>query len=693
MKVSGVVDFLRANTAALKRVCVVGILAASVPGAAFAADLWMKPTPEELKMTSVPGYPGAPAVMLFREQITRDELHVVQHYERIKILTEQGKERANVELRFASVQDDGYFNEGDDKNVTDIVGRTIHADGTIIPFTGKPYTKVLEKGENFKYQARMFTLPDVEIGSIIEFRYSTRISDNIFEAPSWFIQDDIFTKTVHFAWHTTTHELTSSEGAVSAITWFPILPAGVNLEHHESPAVGPNGIPEKVFEVTAHDVAPQPVESFMPPIRSFTYRVMFAYSPYRTGAEFWKTLGKRWSKNEDNFIGPDNSLRAATQTVTAGAQTSDEKLRKIYAAVMALENTDYTRDRGRKEDQAEGLGKISTAGDVFKHGRGSSFQLTGVFVGMARAAGMKAYVMLVPDRGKRILAMNWMEFNQFDNMIAIVNVDGKDEFFDPGERYCSYKHLAWEDTMIGGLTGLRQTDNGTDFVGTTGDNYTDTKTTRIGDLVLNEHGEVSGTLTITYTGSAALQWRQRSLRGDEESLKHGMRTSMEAMLPKSMEVKVASVENLTDYEKPLTVKFDVKGQMGTATGKRIILPAEIFQAQKTTTFTQEKREMPVYFQYPQSILDAVRIKFPAGMTLEAAPPDLKAKFGDAGSYSFNSVTAADSITTRRTFLFNAVLVGLKDYPTLRDFYSQMENKDKESIVLKVAPAVAASGGN
>ena len=73
--------------------------------------------------------------------------------------------------------------EGDDKTLDDIAGRTIHADGTIIPFTGKPYLKVLEKGKDVKVQERVFTLPDVEVGSIIEYRYATRIADNIYEAP------------------------------------------------------------------------------------------------------------------------------------------------------------------------------------------------------------------------------------------------------------------------------------------------------------------------------------------------------------------------------------------------------------------------------------------------------------------------------------------------------------------------------
>jgi hypothetical protein len=39
------------------------------------ADGFVKPTAEELAMTSLPGYPGAPAVVLFQEESTTDKLH------------------------------------------------------------------------------------------------------------------------------------------------------------------------------------------------------------------------------------------------------------------------------------------------------------------------------------------------------------------------------------------------------------------------------------------------------------------------------------------------------------------------------------------------------------------------------------------------------------------------------------------
>jgi len=103
------------------------------------------PTPEELSMTSLEGFPGAAAVVLDREEITKDDLHVVFHYERIKILTKEGEKYANVELPFVSTSDDYGSFGGDNKSLEQITGRTIHPDGTIIPFTGKPYLKVIEK--------------------------------------------------------------------------------------------------------------------------------------------------------------------------------------------------------------------------------------------------------------------------------------------------------------------------------------------------------------------------------------------------------------------------------------------------------------------------------------------------------------------------------------------------------------------
>ena len=674
----------------LRRVFAIGMLAGCVPVAAVAADQWIKPTPEELALKSVPGFPGAPAMYLFREEITKDDLHVFQHYERIKILTEEGKKYANIELNFVSSQGDG-DSVGDDKSIGDISGRTIHADGTVIPFTGKPYLKTMEKGKDFKYQARVFTLPDVEVGSIIEYRYSTRYNDDVYESPDWFVQSELYTRAAHFVWYPTTGLMSAPEseggGMITHISWFPILPDGVAPQRRDLPSGGRNGAPSQVFELNIKDVPPSPKEEFMPPIASFTYRVMFSFTPYATPAEYWKARGKAWSKQANNFIGPDSALTAATQPVIAGASTQDEKLHKIYAAVMNLDNTDYTRSHDQKEDKAAGLKKVSSAVDVLKHGRGNSAQLVYLFVGMARAAGMKAYAMLVPNRSQRLFVPAWTSMSQFANTIAIVNVDGKEVFFGPGERYVPYGHLEWEYSFV---QGLRQTDGGTDFAITPGDSYKDTKTARVANLTMGEDGTVRGTISMSFDGANALRWRQRALTGDEESLRKGLRESLEETLPKTLEIKVESIENLKEYEKPLIVKFDTTGTLGTATGKRLMLPVDLFQAEEKIPFTEDKRDIPVYFHYPELINDALRINLPASMSIEAVPVASKVSVTNMAMYTLTSTAAPTNVTVRRSFAFGTIIVPPKDYGSLRSFYSQFQAKDQESIVLKMAPATTAS---
>jgi hypothetical protein len=64
------------------------------------ADEWQPISPAELQMTSVPEAPGAPAVYLYRQVDRNDVDNHEYNYLRIKILTEEGRKYANVEIPF-----------------------------------------------------------------------------------------------------------------------------------------------------------------------------------------------------------------------------------------------------------------------------------------------------------------------------------------------------------------------------------------------------------------------------------------------------------------------------------------------------------------------------------------------------------------------------------------------------------------
>lgn len=653
---------------------------ALVPACPRAHAQWTPPTAEELKMTAQPEVSGAPAVYLFREEITDDQLHVWTKYARIKVLTERGKEYANIELHQYDAGDNGGY------SVSDIQGRTIHPDGTIIPFTGKPYQKVIEKSQGYKETAKVFTLPDVEVGSIIEFRYSLRYDDNMYIPPDWFVQSELYTRKAHYLWKPTDKQLVSKgehgEELTSGIAWAPILPDGYTVK----PQRMADG--QQLFELTVHDIKPTPDEEFMPPFKSLTYRVMFYYAAYRSTDEYWKSEGKKWAKDADKFIGPNGRVKEAVASLVAPTDTEEQKLRKIYAAVMKLDNSSYSRAQSAQEEKAQGFGPAKSTDDIWTRKRGDDDEIAEVFVALARAAGMKAYVMAVTNRDRNVFVPNYMSFSQLNDLIAIVTVGGKEQYFDPGSRYCPYGHLGWNHTLA---SGLRQTDGGSSLAQTSDEPYTNSRTQRVADLKMDDHGQVTGIVKMTWTGAPALSWRTRYLVGDQTSLSRDLHDALERLLPPGMDIETGAITNLDEYEQPLSVVFQVKGTVGSSTGKRLLVPADIFVANEKPTFPHEKRETPVFFNYANIVQDATRYTLPPSLTVESSPAKEQIQLQQFAAYKVEPTLTPTSITTQRVFELGSIFFKTDEYSQLRDFYNKFETKDQEPAVLKVASAATPAG--
>lgn len=104
-------------------------------------------------MTSEPKAPGAPAIYLYR-QVDRKDLgraNTEYNYVRIKILTEEGRENANISIPYLS----------NTTGISNIRARTIHADGSIVNFDGKVFDKMVEKTKGIRIKTKVFTVPDI----------------------------------------------------------------------------------------------------------------------------------------------------------------------------------------------------------------------------------------------------------------------------------------------------------------------------------------------------------------------------------------------------------------------------------------------------------------------------------------------------------------------------------------------------
>ena len=188
------------------------------------------PSPDELAITSVPEQPGAPAVVLSHEEICDDDLHYCSVYQRIKILTEAGIQKySDVSL---------YSYRG--RSVAEVRARTIHADGKIMNFEGKPFDKTVYKGHGVRVNIKSFSVPDVQVGSIIEYRYFYRYPDHVFYAPPrWVLQEELFQKHVQFRYipssivfGSSSRILVDEHGTIVGMGWAGSLPKGIVPENN-----------------------------------------------------------------------------------------------------------------------------------------------------------------------------------------------------------------------------------------------------------------------------------------------------------------------------------------------------------------------------------------------------------------------------------------------------------------------------
>lgn len=641
------------------------------------------PTDQELKMTSDPKAPGAAAVYLNIEEIANDPMHVQSYYARIKVLTEKGKELATVEVPYLK----------GNKRVANIKGRTIHSDGTVIPLTVKPEDLLSEKNGERQFGRVVFTLPSVEVGSILEYSYDLRYDDNEFSSPLWEIQRPYFVHSAHYQFTpfkafmpngtpdtSTSMYLTDGRGRViNSLVWWNHLPPGVTMK------TSVNGS----YSIDVADIPPVPDEESMPPIQSFLYRVFFYYMAASTPNEFWIDEGKLWSKDVDKFAEPSKTIRDAVSGIVAPGDSDLDKAKKLYAAVQALDNTDYSRQKSASEMKQLKLKVAKHAEDTWTQKSGSSEDVAMLYLAMLRAAGLTAYAIKIVDRDRAIFDPSYMSVEQLDTTLVALNIAGKQTVLDPGEKMCPFGTVNWRHSDA---AGLGQSAQGLSIATTPMQDYKENGIRRTGDLSLDVHGGITGNLAIEMTGQSALRWRQTALRNDDQELKKMFDRELERIVPEGVEAHVDHFLALDDPDKILLAIVNIKGTVGTATAKRLLLPGFFFQTRGHQPFVNEEKRMePVDMGYGSRVTNIITYHLPAGLTVEGAPQDANVSWPGHALFVTKSKTVGSEIAIADTLAVAFTLAKPEEYQDLRGFYQKVETAAQGALVLTAAPASAGNG--
>jgi uncharacterized protein DUF3857 len=627
------------------------------PCAAAAGDEWLPVTLEELQLKDCPESPGARAIYLFREVDTDDVLGFEQHYHRIKVLTEEGRSYGNIEIPFVK----GFV------EIHDLKARTISPEGKISEFTGQVFERMLQKRRGEKIAAKTFALPDIQVGSIIEYKFRlTWNREYVFSTP-WIISEELFTRRVRLSRR--------------PYRFLALSLAGANLSTKLDLHPDKDGI----IRLEIQNVPAFVEEEFMPPSNDLKARVDFVYRRFfRENTEaYWKEFSKGVNDGLEKFSGGRKEIERAANEITLPSDAPEVKLQKIYSRVQQLRNTSFETAKTDKEWKEENKKPPEHVDDILKRGFGDRRQINWLFLALARAAGLEAWPLLVSRRDENSFNPDLKDASGLHDTAILVRIGFQHLFMDPGTPYAPPGVLPWPKA---GVHALRVDAQAGSIIKIPFPDSLESRIEREAALRLDESGNLEGNLIVTYTGQEALYRRLEGRSDDDLARKAHLESEVKQWIPNGSDASV-ELKDAADWAvgtRPLRAEFTVKiPHWANVSGSRLFLSSGIFSGPWHDVFRAKDRVHPLSFNFPFQDGSDISISIPSGMKVDGVPPR---RARDLVFLSFEIATDSEggTIHIHRRITLNQTNLPVSVYAGVQALFDALRAGDDEILRVSLA---------
>ena len=584
------------------------------------------------------------------------------HFVRVKIFTERGKEtQSKIDIAYLS-----------DVSVTDIAGRTIKPDGTIIELKKDAiFDRELVKAGSLKVKAKSFALPGIEPGAIIEYRWR-EVYDYIRNYVKIELQRDIPTQVVRYYLKpnpNVIHPMKTMTFQINPPQFVKERDGYYRLELSNMPA----------FREEPHMPPEDQVKSWM--------LVFYSPSEKKQPMEFWKEEGKRIYEERKGSMKINDDIRRAAAEAVGDASTPEQKLERIFNFCRAKIKNVTDDASGLTGQQLEKLKENRSPADTLKRGYGDGPDINYLFAALATAAGFDARYVKIGDRGRKFFDPNFADTYFMRAYNIAVKVGDQWRFFDPGSGHIPFGMLRWQEE---GISALVTDQKEAQFVLTPISPPEKSVKRRTAKLRLGQDGSLEGEARIEYTGHFAVEMKEDNDEETAEQREKKLKDSVNDQLA-GAELSDIKIEGANDPTKPFVYSYKVRVPgYAERTGKRLFLQPAFFQKGVGPIFPTSKRQHDVYFHYPWMEEDQVVIELPEGYALDNAESPGDMAFGELGHCKVKIGVTEDQRTLeyKRSFRFTGMLFGKEHYPNLKRAFDALHQNDNHTITLKQGAAAA-----
>lgn len=615
-------------------------------------------TPEEINLKQCDFDKDADAVVLLDKATSSyNDYHnlITERRIRFKILKERGIDRGNVHIRYYS-----------DENFESIVG----IDAAVLSFDGQKnqvWSKldrksVYNKKLNKYYSEVSFALPNIKVGSIIEYKYESNMK-HYGGLREWIFQSDMPVVL-------SSYNLSIIPNAEFAYTVYKRSDYPIVVKPDSR-----NG--DILFEMS--NLPGLREEAYMGAARDYLQRVNFQFAAYNQAegdgystrstattkySTTWKELARELLDNSSFGSQINKSLPGTDVIQLVWANEADlfTKMKSIHDYVKShfSWNHIYSKYAG------DGLK------DTWEKKTGTSGEINLILINLLKSAGLAVKPLLISERDYGKIDTTYPYIDQFNKVVAYVDIDGKHYILDGTDRQTPSFIIPFN---LLNTTGFVVDKKEASLVKIVDDARMNSNIVNV-FATINNGGTMELEAAVNNYDYAKIE-RKEKYNSNKKKYEKDFFEAYTLPAPDTFSVNGLEFDSL-----PL--HHDVKLNYAlNKTGDYFLLNYNLFTGFNKNPFITEQRFSDINFGCRYSSLLNASFKLPENLSPETLPKNIKLVMPDKSMTIIRQVQKTE----------NTIQVGVRidfykteysaiDYPEVQGFYKQMLELLNEPIVLK-----------
>ncbi|HET6528208.1 MAG TPA: DUF3857 domain-containing protein, partial [Balneolaceae bacterium] len=520
---------------------------------------------------------------------------VIEHHTRLKIFDKRARE--------ASIISIPYYFDNNMERISGIKAATYLPSGEQIPLKEKEIKTI---NLNARYNVKEFTMPGVEDGAVLEYKYTIR-RRYIEELPDFYLSHTVPTAV-----------------AKLTITYPPYLRYKIFLENYDGPVqhgftrTDTSSVP-RIFTIprpppiltehwVAYDVPAVEDEPFVPSLNDYRGKIKFLMSEFGLPRQ---PLENSWRVVVARLREKSNPMRQVRQNELAKSIGDSIARANRSLSKKAVQDSIY-RFLNEKINFSGTRSPFSETPDsVVLSGKASGqAAINQTLLAMLRGAGVEAYPVFVSTRSSGTINKGFPSFYQFNAMLVQSRINGETYIMDASMAFSQPGLIPVE---MNNTPGLLLKPNSFEWVKFQPEKSVFDIQVEV-DAELQSNGTLSGTITAVQKGYPAQIIRQQKADGasEKEIFKRMLLDGFLQLTTENVQIK-----NLDEYGQPIKItgQFTIERYAASFSDGLRFRPM-LVGALPENPFENKNRDLPVTLDAPEELDVSYSISLPPNYSLK-----------------------------------------------------------------------------